>query len=298
MQAALRALPAAIFGKAPYGGVPTTASLGAVTRDSIVAAQREGWTPKAATLIISGALNPDAGFALAEHAFGAWTGGKSSAETPRGTVSLAPHVLAIDIPGAAQAAVVAALPTIGRREAEWPSLRIANAALGGGFQGWLTQEIRVKRGLAYGAGSMLDSRRDATFLMAVTQTKTASANEVVGLILDQIARFGREPVDAARAAERSVYLANGLSGQTERAAGLADYLATLVASGAPLAALDAELSAATPPSPDHIAAAIAAHLRVDQATVIVAGDSKQWVDGLRERFPALELVDVEGKPLR
>src|SRR3546814_19871810 len=107
------------------------------------------------------------------------------------------------MPGVAQAAVIVALPTAGRRDADWPSLRIANAALGGGFQGWLTQEIRVKRGLTYGAGSLIDDRRDAAYLMAVTRHKTASANEVVGLILDQIGRFGREPVDAGRAGERS-----------------------------------------------------------------------------------------------
>src|SRR3546814_4841154 len=77
----------------------------------------------------------------------------------------------------------------------------------------------LKRGLTYGAGSLIDDRRDAAYLMAVTRTKTASANEVVGLILDQIGRFGREPVDAGRAGERATYLANSLSGQTESAAG-------------------------------------------------------------------------------
>lgn len=297
MQTAMRALPAAIFGNAPYGAVPTVASLGAVTQGGIAAIQREDWGPKAATLIVTGALTPEAGFALAERSFGTWSGGKAPSATPRGKVSITPRVVAIDMPGVAQAAVIAALPTAGRRDADWPSLRVANAALGGGFQGWLTQEIRVKRGLTYGAGSLLDSRRDAAYLMAVTQTKTASANEVVGLILDQIGRFGREPVDAARAGERSIYLANGLSGQTERAAGLADYLATLVASSAPLKALGAELSSATPPSPGHIAAAVAAHLRADQATIVIAGDSAQWAGALRERFPALELVDIEGRPL-
>jgi zinc protease len=297
MQTAMRALPAAIFGKTAYGAVPTAASLGAVTQGGIVDAQRETWGPKAATLIVTGALSPEAAIALAERSFGAWKGGRTPASTPRGTVSVRPRVVAVDMPGVAQAAVIAALPAAGRRDADWPSLRIANAALGGGFQGWLTQEIRVKRGLTYGAGSLLDSRRDAAYLMAVTQTKTASANEVVGLILDQIGRFGREPIDAARAGERSVYLANGLSGQTERAAGLADYLATLVASGAPLETLSAELSSATPPSPDRIAAAVAAHLRADQATIVIAGDSRQWIGALRERFPTLELVDIDGKPL-
>lgn len=296
MQTALRTLPAAIFGKAPYGAVPTAASLGAVTRDGIAAAQRDSWAPRAATLIVTGALAPEAGFALAERSFGSWKGGPPPATAPRGTVSTSPRVVAVDMPGVAQAAVIVALPTAGRRDSDWPSLRVANATLGGGFQGWLTQEIRVKRGLTYGAGSLIENRRDAAYLMAVTQTKTASANEVVGLILDQIGRFGREPVDAERAGERAIYLANGLSGQTERAAGLADYLATLVASGAPLDALPAELSSSAP-SPERIAAAVAAHLRADRATIVVAGDSMQWVGALRERFPALELVDIDGKPL-
>ncbi|WP_447762872.1 M16 family metallopeptidase [Sphingopyxis panaciterrae] len=297
LQVALRTLPAAIYGKSPYGAVPTAASLGAVTRDGVAAAQREGWTPRGATLVITGALEPDDAFALAERSFGAWTGGKTKVKSARAAMSATPRVIAIDMPGSAQSAVIAALPSVGRGDADWSALRVANARLGGGFQGWLTQEIRVKRGLSYGAGSLLDPRRDAAVLMAVTQTKNESATEVVGLILDQIARLSREPIDRAGADERSVYLANGLSNQTERAAGLADYLTTLTATGAPLDTLKTELSAGAPPSPECIAAAIAAHLRADQATVIVAGDSKQWIAALRERFPTLERVDIEGKPL-
>ncbi len=296
LQAALRALPAIVFGKAPYGAVPTSASLGAITRDSIVAAQREAWTPRAATLIITGALDPDAGFALAERRFGHWKGAEQAVFAPRGTVSAHPRVVAIDMPAMAQTAVLVALPSAGRDDADWPSLRIANAALGGGFQGWLTQEIRVKRGLTYSAGSLIDSRRDAALLMAVTRTKTESAPEVVDLILDQIGRFEREPIDAERAAERGAYLSNSLSAQTERAAGLADYLAGLVSSQAPLEALAADLSSSVP-APERIAAAIAAHWRADRATIIVAGDSKQWEAALRKRYPALEVVDIDGEPV-
>ncbi|KQZ76472.1 hypothetical protein ASE06_07345 [Sphingopyxis sp. Root214] len=297
MQTALRILPSAMFGRSPYGAVPTTASVGTITRDSVVAAQRGDWGPRSATLVIAGALTPDAAFALAERAFGDWTGGKTKPRSLRSAPIAAPRIIAINMPDAAQAAVIAALPAAGRSDGGWPALRLANAQLGGGFEGWLTQEIRVKRGLSYGAGSLLDTRRDAAMLMAVTQTKNESAAEVVGLILDQIARLSREPIDRAKASERSAYLANGLSNQTERAAGLADYLTTLVSTGAPLETLKAELSAATPPSPERIAAAIAAHVRADQATIIVAGDSKLWIAALRKRFPQLERIDVEGKPL-
>src|SRR3546814_17342993 len=107
--------------------------------------------------------------------------------------------------------------------------------------------------------------------MAATQTKNDSAVQVVDLILDQIGRFTREPIDQAIATERSTFLANGLSSQTERASGLAGYLAALVATGAQLDTLPAELSAATPQSPDRIAAAVAAPTRTHQETGRAAG---------------------------
>ncbi len=294
----VRMLPAIMFGKAPYGAVPTAATLAAVTRDSIVAAQRESWHPHDATLIISGGLTAEQGYRIAEQAFGRWAGEAGPiARAPRAAPPATPRIMAIDIPGAAQTAVVAALPTIGRNDDGWAALRIANARLGGGFQGWLTQEIRAKRGLSYSAGSLFDIRRDATTLMAATQTKNESAVEVAELMLDQIARFAREPLDQARTDERAAFLANGVSNQTERAAGLANYLAALVATDAPLDALQAEQSTASLPSPDAIAATVEQHLRVDRATLIVAGDTKQWLGALRQRYPTLELVDAEGKAL-
>src|SRR3546814_10419473 len=105
MQTAMRGLLPAMFGQSPYGAVPTVASIGAVTRDSIVAAQREGWGPKGATLIVPGALSPEAGFALAERVFGDWAGDGTPVTTARAVPFAAPRIVAIDMPGAGQAAV-------------------------------------------------------------------------------------------------------------------------------------------------------------------------------------------------
>lgn len=299
LQTALRTVPAALFGDAPYGRTPSAATLAAITRDELVAAQRQWWIPRNATLIVAGALSPEQGFALADRIFGGWKGESAvPAPQPRAAAApRAPQIIAIDMPGAGQTAVVAALPAVGRGDAGWPALRVINAGLGGGFQGWLSQEIRVKRGLSYSAGSLLDVRRDATVLIAATQTKTASAIEVAGLVLGQIARLRSEPMDAARIADRATFVANGLSSQTERAAGLANYLSTLVASDASLDVLASEVSAKAPPSPEDIAATVAGHIRSDRATLILAGDSKQWIAALRERYPAVKLIDVDGRPL-
>lgn len=298
IQLVVRTLPQIMFGDTPYGAVPTADSLAAVTRDSIVAAQQDGWHPERATLIVSGGLDADDAHRIAEQAFGAWkAGGSEPAPRPRTVATAAPRIIAIDMPGAAQTAVVAALPTVGRGDKDWLALRIANARLGGGFQGWLTQEIRAKRGLSYSAGSLFDLRRDAALLMGATQTKNESAVEVAGLMLDQFARFGREPMDAARITERAAFLANGVSNQTERAVGLATYLAALIASDTPLDLLAAEQAVQELPSPDEVAAVAARHIRPERATLIVAGDAAQWIDALRARFPTVERVDVDGKPL-
>lgn len=298
IQLVVRTLPQIMFGDTPYGAVPTADSMAAVTRDSIVAAQQDGWHPERATLIVSGGLDAGDAYRIAEQAFGAWkAGGSEPASRPRVATTAAPRIIAIDMPGAAQTAVVAALPTIGRGDKDWPALRIANARLGGGFQGWLTQEIRAKRGLSYSAGSLFDLRRDAALLMGATQTKNESAVEVAGLMLDQFVRLGREPMDAARITERAAFLANGVSNQTERAAGLATYLAALIASDTPLDLLAAEQSVQALPSPDQVAAAAARHIRPERATLIVAGDAAQWIDALRARFPAVERIDADGKPL-
>src|SRR3546814_18566346 len=133
----MRGLLPASFGQSPYGAVPTVASIGAVTRDSIVAAQREGWGPKGATLIVTGALSPEAGFALAERVFGDWAGDGTPVTTARAVPFAAPRIVAIAMPGAGQAAVLSALPSVGRGYQGRGATRLAQPKLGGGVPGRL-----------------------------------------------------------------------------------------------------------------------------------------------------------------
>ena len=64
----------AVYGDAPYGSPPggTPASLAALTRDDLVAYHRAWWRPDNATLVITGSMDAEAGFALAERLFGQW----------------------------------------------------------------------------------------------------------------------------------------------------------------------------------------------------------------------------------
>ena len=89
--------------------------------------------------------------------------------------------------------------------------------------------------------------------------------------------------------ERTRFLANGRAAQTERTAGLADYLAALVITGTPLAVAGKELAGPIAVADDRLRAAA---IRFDPrgASVIVVGDSKQWIDALRAKYPSVELI--------
>lgn len=298
VQTAVRVLPTAIFAGMPYGAIPTATSLGAVDLADIRAAHHSGWVPHDTTLIVTGALTPDRAGALAERLFGSWQSSSGRIRPPQQPAPPPPaQVLVVDIPSAGQTAVVAGVPVAGRSDPAWAALRIANARLGGGQRGFLTQEIRVRRGLSYGAGSQLDARRDATLVMVATQTRNEAAVEVVGLVLEQLRRLSQEPIQAADVAERNAFLVNGLAGQTERTGGLADYLTSLVVTGAPLAQARTELLGERAPDAAAATAAAARYLRPDAATLVIVGDSRFWIEPLRQLFPQLRRVTAEGIPV-
>lgn len=296
MQAGLRVLPTAALAGTPYGAIPTVASLAALGPQDIATAQRAWWTPGNATLIVTGGLDADRAFALANALFGDWRAEGGRFASARRATNPAPQVLAIDIPSAGQAAVLVAVPVIGRAAADWPALRLANARLGLGRESLLTQELRVRRGLTYGAGSLLDERRAAALAISVTQTRNDAADQVVGLIQDQMRRLSGDPIGAAELAARDTFLTSALGSQTERTAGLADYLATLVVTGAPLATARAELAGEGAPTPAEVTAAATRYYRADAATIVVAGDARQWIVALRQRFPQVRQVTADGTP--
>jgi zinc protease len=294
MQAALRLLPTAMFRGTPYGALPTAATIAAIERADVDRAFAH-WVPAGSTLIVTGALPAAAAQSLAQRLFGGWRVDRAIPLRAAPITSGAPQVIVVDIPSAGQAAVLAGLQVAGRNSAEWEAMRIVNARLGSGFQGFLSQEIRVKRGLSYGAGSLLDPRRNAAILFSATQTRNETADQVVGLVVEQMARLSREPMTEAEAAERTTFVTNILANQTERTAGLADYLAGFVAAEAPLGVAMRELSGAVP-SVEQLRIVSNRYFARPAPSVVVAGDSAKWLPALRVRFPQLVVVKADGSP--
>ena len=158
------------LGLSPYAHPDsgTLASLTRITQKEIVALHRSAYRPSNAILVISGPMPAEDVFALAGKVFGDWTEAHGShaaaAPGPATPPSASPakaRALLIDMPNAGQAAVFLACPSIPRTAADYFGGKVANALLGGGYSSWLNQEVRVKRGLSYGAGSGIETHRTA-----------------------------------------------------------------------------------------------------------------------------------------
>jgi zinc protease len=283
------------YGTAPYGAVPTPASVTAITRDDLAAAHARWWRPDLATLVVTGGIDPALARRLGEQLFGDWraTGAAPTLPTGRAGPPVKPRLVVVDMPGAGQAAVAAAVRAVDRADPRWFDLQVANAVLGAGSNGRLFQEVRVKRALSYGAYSNVTARAEDGLLTATTQTKNESAPEVVQLFLAEFDRLGREPLDAATVGPRKTFLAGALGRAAETSHGLGLTIAGLIQQGLPVAEaarLPGRIDAVTPAG---ATAAVQAGMTGANASIVVVGDAKLFVDRLRALRPDLELIRAD-----
>ena len=252
------------------------------------------YRPDNAVLVIAGDVDPEATFALAERIFGGWA--RPTHRASQSEVSEpAPHgrTILIDLPGADQATVVVAGRSIGRLDRSFDAVEVANDVLGGDFSSRLNTEIRVRRGLTYSASSELIAVGATGLFSASAQTGNASAPEVAGLMLDQLAALRGSPPPADELAAHQAALVGAFERAAETGAETADLLADYAIHHVRLSEFDRY--------PERIEAvtrgeALAAATRlVDPANVdvLIVGDARQMLPGLKNRFANVEVIPVD-----
>lgn len=291
----------AVYGDGAYGhsasGTPT--SLPRIRREHIVKLHETYYRPDNATLVLAGDVDLARAVQLAEHSFGDWKAPESAlppSAPAQGTRTLA-STIAVDLPGTGQAAVTAVHAGIARGAADFYPGIVANAVLGGSYSARLNEEIRIKRGLSYGAGSALDARRQAGSFGGSAQTKNPSAVEVAGLLIGEFERLSSAPPDAEELAARKATLIGNFDFTMETTRGLLGEVASLAVYGLPLDELARYLDKVQAVSADQVRAFARTHLDRDGVTVIVAGDARQFADALLKAYPKTERYTAAGLDL-
>jgi zinc protease len=285
------------WGETAAGAVATPASLQRIRRDDVLAFLRRQLRPERATLVLAGDIGPERAQALAERYFGDWKPDRIAPPPllpPTGPRPLGATTLLLDLPGAGQSAVVVVAPyaALGNEPAQRASLRagaVANAVLGAGYSSRINQEVRIRRGLSYGAASVSEALPGGGMLTASVQTRHASAAQVLGLLRAEILRLGNEEVAAPELQARAALLVGEFGRQLETTAGLAALAAEqlLRRSLAELAQLPAELLAI---DAAQLRAFAAGHWPAEALRQVVVGDLSESGPALRAQFPDAWLI--------
>jgi zinc protease len=285
----------AVFGTGAYGhsrgGTP--ASLARIGRSDVQALHAQLYRPDNAILVFTGDITPAQALTLAQASFGNWTRPATplpAAPAGAGTTTL-PSLVAIDQHGAGQAGVVAAHRAPPRSDDGYYAGTVADAVLGGSYSARLNEEIRIKRGLSYGAFSSLDLRRDSGLWLASAQTKNPSAPQVVDLTLGEFQRLGSTPVGDAELAARKATLVGEYGRNLETTAGLAAQVGNLALYDVDLAQIGRYIARVQAVTPAQVQAYAKAHLA--DAHVVVVGDAAQFGAALKQAHPDVPVLQAD-----
>ncbi|MEQ1753142.1 MAG: pitrilysin family protein [Micropepsaceae bacterium] len=284
-----------LFGDGPYGRVASPKSIGAISRADVVAFHASHWRPDNAVLVLAGDVSADQGFELAKKYFGDWTKPSTAmAAKPDATqATTGRRIVVVDLPKSGQAAVAFGTHGLARTDETFFPLLVANTVLGGGYSARLNQEIRIKRGLSYGASSSFSQRLAPAPIVAIAQTKNTTAVEVVDLMETELNRLGTTDISQDELTARSAALIGGFGRTVETASGLSAQLSQLASFNLPLTKLQsyvADVSAVTPAQVRAIAARI---YDPKAANVVIAGDGEIFFSALKKKKPDAERIPAD-----
>ncbi|MEL6359970.1 MAG: pitrilysin family protein [Pseudomonadota bacterium] len=294
---AARVLARALFGKSGYGQLSSPETISQISRNDVAARFSKVWQqPHQAILTIAGDISTQEIEALCTEHFANGASNNPSADlNPQMPLEhkAGARIVAVDLPGAGQAAVYAGMVTLPRTDPDFLPLLLATTVLGGGYSARLNMEIRVKRGLSYGAGASLAARRAAAPLVAGTQTRNDAAGEVISLIETAFAGLPLDDLPEEELEARKSVLVGSFGRQVETTAGLVDQLSSdafFGLDGNSFASYPNEIAALTV---EDVKRAAKTYLALDNLVFVVAGDAASFMPSLKSLGKAIQSLKAD-----
>jgi zinc protease len=206
-----RRMLTAVYGDHPYSRTQATeASINAVTREELQAAYKKRLRPDQALLVVTGRIDADAAFKLAEAAFGDWKAEGEAIKSVSATRTEAkPSFVHLEREGSVQSTVRIGRPAIPATHADYIPLRLTSTLLGGGFSSRLMQNLREDKGYTYGAGVGYRAQMAGGALIASADVRNEVTGKAIGEFFAEYKRIGAEPVATAELDMNKRYVAGG-----------------------------------------------------------------------------------------
>ncbi len=198
-------------------------------------------------------------------------------EVPVVTADANPSLIRIEVPVPQSTLMMGHLIDTLPRDHEdfWP-LHVANYILGGGgFESRLTDEVREKRGLAYGIGSNIWSIKQRGMFLAQTAVNNAVVDQVAGIIRDEVTKLHTHGVTAEELKDAKAFLSGEFPIRLGSNSTIMTYIELIQLEGLPLDYMDTRVGNIMAVTEADILRAVKRHLRPDNLTVVVVGGPAQ-----------------------
>jgi len=201
------------FQKAYFGGHPmghlaggTETSLGRMSAQAVRDFYRARYRPDRAIAAVVGDIDEAALKALLERTLGRMARPAGTAPAPAIPPLPRPagkKFLLVDKPDATQAYFILGAPGYAMGDRISAAAAGMNTLFGGRFTSWLNTELRIKRGLTYGAGSSARQWAMGGLFSVSSYTKNDKIGEMLDIVFDLLRKgardgFGAEETESAR----------------------------------------------------------------------------------------------------
>jgi zinc protease len=287
------------YAGAPYGHplAGTVATLTALSRDRVAWFHERFYRPDDTVLVIGGDLELDDAFALADRTLGSWRAAGPFPELPPFAEIPAPRsrVVIVDKPDAGRTALACGRVTIQRASPEYHAAVVAVAVLAG-YSGRLNQEIRVKRGLSYGAGAGLAARRMPGVFVASTLVDHTRVIEATDVMAATIRSLADAPATDDDLLSRKATVTGAFYRSIETIDGIAATVAEHALYDVPLTEINAYTRRVQAVDAASVQA-FAAHGLIPNDFTVLVGDASKFAADLARTHTELHVIPFESLDL-
>ena len=313
---AVRMRDKVLYGTHPYGASATPESVGAITREDLVAFRDAHFLPNNATLVIVGDVEAAAVLAQVKEVFGDWKEGSvpslrsgavdvdhaaADGKQPRFMLPSFPaikgiSVVVVDRPGSVQSNIVVAGRGVAKDNPDTPALSVVNSVLGGGMSGRLFANLREKHGFTYGSYSGFSQKKLGGSFSATAQVRNAVTGPAVDEILSELKRINGESIAENELSLQRNFLIGNFLLSVENDQRTAERLQEIDLYGLPEDFYQTYAKKLAGVTPEKAAELAKKYIDPENLVIVVVGEAKEIVPQV-EKFGKVTVYDADLKPM-
>ena len=302
--AAVRLVPAMLYGTAHAYGAPLTgsgfeATVSKLTRDDLVGWHRDWFHPSRTTIIVTGDTTMAVVKPELERAFGTWRSGTAPAKRVQPVPATTGKLYLVDRPGAPQSVIVAAHVSETGGQPEDLAIDTVMLNFGGIATSRLNRNLRLDKAWSYGTQGVLQNAQGQRPFIVLAPVQTDKTREAVLEVANELRDVaGARPVRGEEFASIMRTQTLGLPGRWTTLASLENAVLQIVNYKYPDDYFSTYARRVRALTEQNLADAAAKYIRPEQAVWLIVGDLSQIEAGVRSlNLGEVVRLDADGRAM-